>query len=317
MASDKVKVVYGGATLGNYEPFIKSEDVEKVYSVLTKHGVTTIDSAQLYGQSEATLGATKAGDKFIIDTKWVAGWVPGSATREKVVASAQESIKKLGVKQVDIFYLHSPDLQTPDADTLAGVQEAYQLGLFKRFGLSNYTAEHVERVYNHAKEQGYVLPTVYQGNYNPVARKQDTDLFPTLRKLNITFYAYSPLAGGFLTKTAQQIADGAGRFGDALNGLYKSLYAKPAYIKALEKWEALANQEKVTRAELAYRWVAYHSQLKAELGDAVIVGARSLAQLDETLTDIAKGKLSDAAVKGIDEIWEEIKHEAPVDNFYK
>lgn len=316
MSSSELQVVFGGGAFGNYEPYINPEDVKRAFSILEKHGVKKIDSAQLYGQSEATLGANNAGDKFILDTKWVAGWNPGSATSDAIVATAKKSIQTLGVKQVDIFYLHSPDVKTPDEETLAGVHEAYKLGLFKRFGLSNYTAEHVEKVYNLAKEKGYVLPTVYQGNYNPVARKQDTELFPTLRKLNIAFYAYSPLAGGFLTKTAEQIAEGAGRFGDALNGLYKKLYARPSYIKALEKWEAVAKQENVSRAELAYRWVVYHSQLNKDLGDAVIIGARNREQLEQTLISTRKGKLSDAALQGIDEIWEEIKHEAPIDNYY-
>lgn len=316
MSAESITVVFGTAAFGNRDPFTKHEDLEKVYSVLLKHGVTILDSAQLYGESEASLGATKAGERFTIDTKWLGGWQGPWATRENIVNSAQDSIKKLAVKQVDVFYLHSPDAKVEISDTLAGVQEAYQLGLFKRFGLSNFSADDVQKVYDHCKEQGYVLPTVYQGNYSPVARKQETVLFPTLRKLGIAFYAYSPLAGGFLTKTAQQIAEGAGRFSDeALGGMYKRMYAKPAFIKALEKWAAIAEEEKTTRADLAYRWVAYNSPLKKELGDAIIVGASSLEQLDQTLSGIGKGKLSDKAIQGIDQIWEEIKHEAPLDNF--
>jgi aflatoxin B1 aldehyde reductase len=108
--------------------------------------------------------------------------------------------------------MHAPDDCTPLSSTLAGVNEAYKKGYFSRFGLSNYRVEDVEAVYNHCNENGYVLPTVYQGNYSPVARKQDTLLFPTLRRLKIAFYAYSPLAGGFLTKTKEQVKQGAGRF---------------------------------------------------------------------------------------------------------
>ncbi|RVX72174.1 hypothetical protein B0A52_04378 [Exophiala mesophila] len=317
MSSSELQVVFGGGPFGNYEPYTTTEGIQRAFSILKKHGVTRIDTAQIYGQSEAVLGANHAGDSFTLDTKWAAGFQPGSAKHDNIVASAKESIRKLGVKQVDIFYLHSPDVDTPDEETLAGIQEVYKLGLFKRLGLSNYTAAHVEKMYNLAKEKGYVVPSVYQGNYNPVARRQDTELFPTLRKLNISFFAYSPLAGGFLTKTAQQIKDGAGRFGDALNGLYKTLYAKPSYIKALEKWEQIAKQEGISRAELAYRWVVYHSQLNKDLGDAIIFGARDFDQLEETLVSVRKGKLSEAALKGIDEVWEEIKHEAPLDNYHK
>ncbi len=85
-----------------------------------------------------------------------------------------------------------PDSLTPIAETLAGVDEVYKLGLFRRFGLSNYQAADVQAVYDHCVEKGYVLPTVYQGTYSPVTRYQETILFPTLRKLGIAFYAYSP-----------------------------------------------------------------------------------------------------------------------------
>ena len=78
--------------------------------------------------------------------------------------------------------------------------------------MSNYKVEDVQKVYDICKEKGYPLPEVYQGNYSAVARKQEEVLFPTLRKLGISFYAYSPIAGGFLVKTKQQVLDGAGRF---------------------------------------------------------------------------------------------------------
>ena len=92
------------------------------------------------------------------------------------------------------------------------MQEVYKTGVFSRFGLSNFQADTVQEVYDYCKKNEYVLPTVYQGNYSAIARKQDTLLFPLLRKLGIAFYAYSPIAGGFLTKTKQQIEEGAGRF---------------------------------------------------------------------------------------------------------
>ena len=132
----------------------------------------------------------------------------------------------------------------------------------------------------------------------------------------MAFYAYSPLAGGLLTKTAQQIKDGAGRFDEkTLGGMYRSMYMKPAYLEALSKWEAIANEEGCSRAELAYRWVTYNSPLKKEQGDAIVVGASTVEQLEQTLKGIQHGPLSRKACEGIDMVWEEIKHEAPLDNF--
>ena len=218
--------------------------------------------------------------------------------------------------QVDIFYIHSPDAKVDLEETLAGVQEVYNTGVFKRFGLSNYSPEDVQKAYDIAKKNNYVLPTVYQGNYSPVARLQEDKLFPLLRKLGIAFYAYSPLAGGFLTKTKQQVQDGAGRFNtEALGGMYREMYMKPSYLDALEKWDAIAKEEGAARAELAYRWVTYNSPLKKAQGDAIIVGASTVEQLEQTLKGIENGPLSKKAVEAIDRIWSEIKHEAPLDNF--
>ena len=221
--------------------------------------------------------------------------------------------------QVDIFYIHAPDGSIPLSETLAGIDSAHKSGDFERFGLSNYQAKDVQAVYDHCKAHDYVLPTVYQGNYNPVARKQESVLFPTLRKLGISFYAYSPIAGGFLTKTKQQVLDGMGRF-DAktpLGSMYSGMYSKPAYLEALAEWETVAKDEGCSRADLAYRWVTYNSSLKRENGDAIIVGARTLEQLEQTMKGLNSGPLSTGALKKIDHIWETIKHEAPLDNYHR
>lgn len=150
-----------------------------------------------------------------------------------------------------------------------------------------------------------------------MARLQETLLFPTLRRLGIAFYAYSPLAGGFLTKTAQQVIDGVGRFADDHPGgnHFRRMFNKPAYLEALTKWEAIAAKQGCTRAELAYRWVAANSGLEKEKGDAIVIGASSVEQLRQTLESIERGKLSENASREIDEIWERIKREAALDVF--
>lgn len=219
--------------------------------------------------------------------------------------------------EVDIYYLHAPDSNTPLDETLSAIDEIHKTGFFKRFGLSNYKAEDVQKVYDHCKAKGYVLPTVYQGNYNAVARKQETLLFPTLRKLGISFYAYSPLAGGFLTKTREQIKEGAGRFNTSGDpGMYTPMYSRPSLLEALAEWQNIAKEEGCTPADLAYRWVKYNSPLKPEQGDAIIIGASSADQLRQTLGSINGGPLSDKAVKSIDEMWKKIEHEAPLDNYH-
>ncbi|OAA60335.1 Aldo/keto reductase [Niveomyces insectorum RCEF 264] len=325
MSAQPIKVVCGGNRVGNREPFTTDTHLEEALQILATHNVNTIDSAQAYGNSQATIGDVKIGDRFIIDTKWGPPRRPGAgppqpgvppaawATKEHIVNSAKDSIAKLGVQQVDIFYIHMPDSQTPIAETLAGVDEVYKLGLFRRFGLSNYQATDVEAVYNHCAEQGYVLPTVYQGTYSPITRYQETALFPTLRRLGIAFYAFSPSAGGFLGKTVAQIEES---LKNPPAGPFRRRYAEnPVFVSALAKWNAVADEEGIRPAELAYRAVAYHSALKRELGDALIIGASSIEQLEETLASIENGPLSEKAQKGVDEVWDLVKNEPPIRGF--
>ncbi|KAF1973654.1 aflatoxin B1 aldehyde reductase member 2 [Bimuria novae-zelandiae CBS 107.79] len=239
----------------------------------------------------------------------------GSLGKDQVLADIEDSIKRLKIDSVDILYIHAPDDSCPIKDTLEGVTAAHKKGLFKRFGLSNFTAKQVQEAYDVAEEHGYVKPSVYQGNYSPVARHLETMLFPTLRKLNMAFYAYSPLAGGFLTKTPEDLDAGKGRFDPkVLGGMYKNMYDKPTLREALGEWNAIAEKEGISKAELAYRWVGYNSALKAELGDAVIFGASKIGQIEPTANGLKKGDVSKEAAERIEKIWESVKAEAPVDN---
>ena len=318
-----LQVVFGGAEFGTKDPrsFIASDEgALRVFEVLKKHNALHIDTARLYGASEEALGRLQAGTShgFTIDTKWCGGLAGGKpcSSKEQIIADTQDSLAKLGLSKVHTFYMHSPDAQTPLEDSLAGINEAHKLGAFEHFGLSNYPPAQVQEVYDVCKANGYVLPSMYQGLYNAVNRKQEDLLFPLLRKLNIAFYAYSPIAGGFLTKTRSFVENGKGRFNkERFFGLYGKLYHNSSYLDALDEWGRIASEEGVTKSALAYRWVNYHSHLKAELGDGVIIGASSLPQLEQTLEALEAGLLSDKAIKGINGIWEKIEPYAVLDNF--
>lgn len=91
------------------------------------------------------------------------------------------------------------------------------------------------------------------------------------------------------------------------------MYNRPAFIKALDVWEQIAKDEKVSRAELAYRWVVYHSKLQGDQ-DVVIIGARKPEQFLETLQALKAGPLSDGAAQKIDQIWGSVAAEAGLDN---
>ena len=311
-----VKIIFGGFGLSDQAYFNTPEVRSQVIDTLLSNGIKNIDTARIYPGSEEAIGKLEKRKEFTIDTKLPGGFGPGTATKDGAINDSQDSLKRLQLDQVDILYIHAPETSIPIEETLEGINEAYKKGVFRRFGLSNYAAEQVQQIYDICKAKGYPLPQVFQGNYNPVARHYEAQLFPTLRKLGIHFYAYSPLAGGFLTKTTADLDAGGGRFNkDALGGLYSKLYDHEPLRQALTKWNEIAEKEGVSKAELAYRWVAHHSALQGD-DDGVIFGASKPAQVEQTAQGIKKGKLSDEAVKGIDEIWESDKSVAPVDNYH-
>ena len=305
-----VKVIFGAASYSDQGKFNKKDVRTEVLDLLLADGVTNLDSARLYSGSEVAIGEQEKRTQFTIDTKLEGGFGFGGAplTKENVIKSAQESLERVGIKQFDILYIHAPDKDTPLEQTLDGINEVYKKGTFRRFGLSNYTVQQVQEVHDVASKHGWITPSVYQGNYSPVARLQETVLFPTLKKLNIKFYAYSPLAGGFLTKTAADLDAGAGRFNEqAIGGLYSKLYDNAKMRNALIKWNEIAEKEGVSKAELAYRWVAFHSPLAEDGENGVIFGASSIKQVGETAKVFKNGKLSEEAAKGIEEIWQSVK----------
>ncbi|KAJ7714902.1 aldehyde reductase [Mycena metata] len=321
MTTSPIKIVFGGFVIGPGKYFPDEESIEKLYKLLEDAGVDTIDTARLYVDSEKWIGKTGGGKRFTIDTKTGGGFAPGTSTGETIPQHAKESVELTGVDKLDVFYIHAPDTSVPLEEQLQGINTAYKAGHFKRFGLSNFTPADVQRVYDICKEKGYPLPTVYQANYSAVARKNEELLIPTLRKLGMAFYVYSPIAGGLLTKTAAQLrerGEGAGRFakGHRMEGLYNGLYNKPSYYKALDLWEEAANEAGCSKAELAYRWVAFDSAVDAECGDAIIFGASKHSHVAETVAWLRHGSVGEKAKAKIDEIWKIVEREAPVDNFY-
>jgi aflatoxin B1 aldehyde reductase len=221
---------------------------------------------------------------------------------------------------VNNFYLHAPDPKVPLEETLAGVDDLYRAGKFNNFGLSNFNADEIKDVLRVATEKNYILPKVYQGNYSAVARQLDNDILPILRENGIVFYAYSPIAGGFLTKTTAQLTSGSkgeGRWDpqSKMGSFYHTLYAKPTFFEALDKWNEISEAAGIPKAALAYRWVAFHSALDARLGDALVIGASSLNQVKQTAAALKAGPLPDEVAAQISGLWEIVKNDAVANNF--
>lgn len=221
----------------------------------------------------------------------------------------------LKILKVDMWYLHAPDHTVPYEDTLREVDRLYQKGYFKRFGLSNYAAWEVAQISEVCIRNGWKRPDVYQGVYNALHRAVEPELFPCLRHYGIAFYVYNPLAGGLLTDRYRRdtvVHESGSRFDPDKNqgASYRERYWTEFYFDALDVVRPVAEALDVPFAEAALRWVNHHSLLKAEAGDAIIVGASSADQLKENLTSLEKGPLPEELLRAFDEGWDIVKGSA-------
>jgi aflatoxin B1 aldehyde reductase len=310
----KVKRVFGTATFTKTgKGFNTSQQVSEVLDILKENGIDELDTARRYGAgtSEELLGEATEFKTFIVSTK--ANPFTRKLTKEDTRAQCDESLKAMNRSSVDIYYLHAPDRSVPFEETAESINDLYKRGSFKRFGLSNFTAEEVERMYNICKQNNYILPSVYQGNYNPITRKNEQELFPLLRKLGMHFYAYSPLAGGFLIKTPDQIKNGqaTSRFDTStpVGQLYAGLYCKETFFSALEAFQNRCKNLNIKPSEVCFSWILNHSQLKE--GDAIILGASSIEQLRENLRDSSGVHLNADMIQALEDLWKAVESEAP------
>ncbi|KAL4899971.1 hypothetical protein BDW74DRAFT_171211 [Aspergillus multicolor] len=298
-------LVFGGGSFMNETDYSNLEGKREALALLQAADVKTMGSAKVYQDCEKFLGQLEAPKTHAIDSKYSWAIQQGPSTKEAILESANKSLELLKTDQLDVFYFHSPDHIVPLEDQVDSVNILYKEGKIKRFGLANHNASEVEALVRVAKAKNMIVPTVHEGQYSALARRAEKDLFPILREHGIEFRAFSPIAGGLLTKDAdhfEKIKTGRWNPNTMIGALYRQLFNKPSMIEALRRWEALSKETGISKVELAYRWVVNNSALDGEKGDKVIFGARNLEQLRETLGLLRMGPLDDEIVKKIHEV---------------
>ncbi|TFA97452.1 Aflatoxin B1 aldehyde reductase member 3 [Trichoderma ghanense] len=315
-AKSPINIIAGAGNIGDSKidktvRYDMPDQVNAYLDAFYKRGYRQIDTARNYstgaaGTSEPRLGAVEAGKRFIIDTK-VKSREPGSHTRERIAEDVDTSLKELKINQIHIEYLHQPDRATPFEETCEAIDKAYREGKFRKFGLSNFTAGEVAQVLEICERRGFVKPSVYQGQYNPLVRGGEKELFPLLRKNNMAFYAWSPAGGGFFAGNYKTGKEG-GRFDKStfLGSFYSALYLKPSIEAATENALAVASKHSISGHAAALRWTAYHSALDAKYGDSIIIGASTIDQANSNLDIAEAGPLPDDAAVAFDALYEEV-----------
>lgn len=246
-------------------------------------------------------------------------------TSEDIVKQLDESLKMLQVSSCDIFYLHWPDQEVAIEDTLKGVNQLYQEGKFKEFGLSNYSSWQVADVYHLCKQNGYPLPTVYQGMYNALTRDVEGELIPALRRFGLKFNVYNPLAGGMLSgkyNFNQGDEDQPkGRFFDTgkkdlsnqWTKAYRDRYWRDQYKKGILEIQRVLQEtynDDVTLVEAAMRWLVHHSKLTDD--DGVILGFSKLEQVAPNCEALDGSPLHENVVTAFENAWLNIKSGCPL-----
>jgi aflatoxin B1 aldehyde reductase len=158
-----------------------------------------------------------------------------------------------------------------------------------QIGVSNFPVPLLAEFINICEQKGYAKPSVYQGQYNLICREPEKDLLPFLRKHKMTFNAYSPLGGGFLTgKLTQGNAEGT-RLGSAYGAHFTRWYDRTEFHDAIRRLMGVIEPLGIKPSEAALRWLAYHSSLQET--DGIILGATKVEQFKENFNDIIKGPL--------------------------
>lgn len=304
-----MKAILGTMTFSDQ---VDHDVASSMISAFKKSGHKELDSAYVYcgGKTEKLLGdLNKIGvlDDCAIATK--VNPKEGGLTTESINRQFSTSLTSMGLESADLLYLHQPDLDTPIIQSLEALNEHHQAGRFQRFGLSNYAAWQVAEIAGICEKRGFMMPTVYQGMYNAITRDVERELFKCLEHYNIAFYVYNPLAGGMLTGKHQNVSatPADGRFSG--NAEYQKRYWKDDTFQAVDTFTEACSKENINPASAALRWLAHHSDLSNDKGDAIILGASSMGHFEQNLQALQEGPLPSTIVEALDKGWEIAKPE--------
>ncbi len=280
-------------SLGMWHNFGGVDDFENSRKIMLEafdRGITHFDLANNYGpplgSAEETFGRILKQDlhpyrdELIISTK--AGYYmwPGPygewGSRKYLVASLDQSLKRMGLDYVDIFYHHRPDPHTPLDETLAALDHIVRSGKALYAGISNYKNEGTIQSAEILRKLGTPC-LIHQPVYNMFKRTVEKELLQTLHKLGIGCIAFSPLAQGLLT---DRYLNGIpkGSRASKPHGFLRPHQITPEVIEKVQKLNAIASQRGQSLAQMALAWI-----LRQEAMTSVLVGASSVEQLRNNL----------------------------------
>jgi L-glyceraldehyde 3-phosphate reductase len=270
-------------------------------------GVTHFDLANNYGppygSAEENFGAILRKDfqglrnELVISSK--AGWDmwPGpygiGGSRKYLLASLDESLQRMGLEYVDIFYAHRPWKDCPLEETMGALAQAVHQGKALYVGISSYSPERTRDAARILKSMGVPL-LIHQPSYSMLNRWVENGLLDTLNELGVGCIAFSPLAQGLLTnKYLKGVPDNSRA--TAQNSSLLKDFLSPDNLNRVKALNELAAGRGQTLAQMAIAWV-----LRDQRVTSALIGARNVEQLDNSLDAVKKLGFTDAELKEID-----------------
>ncbi len=301
-------------SLGAWETFggYRGEDVarECLYRAFDL-GITHFDLANNYGRppgnAETIVGKIlhdMPRDELIISTK--AGYLmwPGpygdGLSKKYLVASLDQSLKRMGIDYVDIFYAHRPDPETPLEETMAALDLIVRQGKALYVGVSNFSGAHFESAVSVVQQMGLSPITIHQPRYNLLDRKPEYDLFDHTLRAGTGVITFSPLAQGLLTN--KYLGDKLPTDSRAALWWDEHQQERVLSVDTLEKirrLNAIAQQRGQSLAQMAIAWNLRHPAVTS-----VLIGASKVEQIVENVAALHNLAFSESEVQAIDAITE-------------
>lgn len=298
--------------LGLWHNFGSVDQFENMKQLIFKAfdcGITHFDLANnygpVYGSAEENFGRIMESDmrpyrdEMIISTKAGYDMWPGPygdhGSRKYLMASLDQSLKRMKLDYVDIFYHHRPDPETPLEETMGALSDIVRQGKALYVGISNYKSEETKKATAILKENGTPL-LIHQPRYSMFDRWVEEDgLLDTLEKAGAGSICFSPLAQGLLTnKYLHGIPEGSRA---TRNHFLKESSITPEVLAKISALNELAGKRGQTLAEMALSWV-----LRKDRVTTVLIGASKVEQIEDNVKIVEHLEFSDEELDAIEKI---------------
>ena len=307
----KSGLMLSALSLGMWHNFGTYDDYDNMVKMATTAfdlGITHFDLANNYGpipgSAEENMGKMLKNefkpyrDELIISTKAGYGMWDGPygdhGSRKYLVASLDQSLKRMGLDYVDIFYHHRPDKETPMEETAMALYDIVRSGKALYVGISNYSPEDTKKMSDILRSLNTPL-LIHQVRYNMLERTPENGLWSVLEQEGIGSISFCPLAQGLLTNKylngipANSRAAGSSKF-------LTSDRITPELIEKVKKLNDIAINRGQTLAQMAVLW-----NLRDKLTTCLIGASRS-EQIMENVNSLSNSKFTDDELRAIDKI---------------